>query len=201
MKLYYSPGACSLTVRIVINELGLTSEYEKVDLRTKKTKNGDDFYKFNAKGAVPALETKTGEILTEVAVIIQYLADLYHNISLLPPVDDIHRYRVLELVNYISTELHKGCSPLFNSAIPTEIKDSVFKPALQNKLAFVNQLLGNKPYLYGTDFTLADAYLFVILSWMPHLQIDMSSYPNLTRYFDTLKNRPSVVKSLAEEQA
>lgn len=200
MKLYYSPGACSLAVRIVINELGVSAEYEAVDLGTKKTKAGTDFYKVNAKGAVPTLEIKPGEILTENAVIQQYLADTYKNTDLLPAVGDMRRYRVLELLNFVSTELHKGASPLFNSQIPADVKNSIFKPALQNKLAHVNQLLGNKQFLMGDTFTLPDAYLFVVLGWMGYLQVNMNEYPNLTRYVEALKKRPSIVKSLAEEK-
>jgi glutathione S-transferase len=200
MKLYYTPGACSLAVRIVINELGLPCTYEKVNLSTKKLSNGDDFYKVNPKGSVPALEIKRNEILTENAAIQQYLADTHHNTNLLPAVGDDRRYRVLELLNFISTELHKGCAPLFNPALPAEAKTNIFKPTLQNKLTYTNRLLENKPYLYGDTFTLADAYLFVVLSWMPHLQIDMSKYPNLTRYFEALKKRPAITKSLVEEQ-
>ncbi|MFN7097674.1 MAG: glutathione transferase GstA [Gammaproteobacteria bacterium] len=200
MKLYYSPGACSLAVRIVINELGIPCEYEAVNLSTKKTATGSDFYKISPKGAVPTLEIKAGEILTENAVIQQYLADTHKRADLLPAVGDMQRYRVLEWLNYITTELHKGASPIFSSTITEEMKASIFRPALQSKLAYVDQMLGNKTYLMGDTFTLVDAYLFVILSWMGYLQINMSEYANLTRYFEALKKRPSIAKSLAEEK-
>ncbi|NNM59830.1 MAG: glutathione transferase GstA [Legionellales bacterium] len=200
MKLYYSPGACSLAVRIVINEIGLPCEYEAVDFSTKKTANGRDYFKINAKGAVPALEINEHEILTENAAIQQYLADTHPKSQLLPPIGDFQRYRVLEWLNFVSTDLHKGASPIFTPNVPADVKANVFRPALQSKLAFAEHKLGSKPYLLGDRFTLPDAYLFVILTWMQHLQINMSEYPNLTRYFDALLKRPSIVKSLAQEK-
>ena len=127
MKLYYSPGACSLAVRILINEMGLDAEYESVDLKTKKTATGQDFKKINPKSVVPTLELDNKEILTENAVIQQYLADMNHATELLPAVNDFKRHRVLEWQTYVATELHKGMSPLFHAKYPDEIKENVIK--------------------------------------------------------------------------
>lgn len=198
MKLYYANGTCSLAVRIIINEIGLRSEFEAVDLKTKKTDSGKDFLQINPKGSVPVIVTDENEILTENSVIQQYLADTHHAAQLLPALGNFKRYRVLEWLNYISTELHKGCGPLFSLAVPLELKNALFKPALKNKLLYVENNLKNK-FLLGDHFTLADAYLFVILSWLPHFKIDLNEWPQLSHYFTELQQRPSVQKSLKEE--
>lgn len=200
MKLYYSKGACSLADRIVINELRLPCEFESVDLRAKKTETGKDFLQINVKGAVPTLVTDKGDVITENAVILQHLADHAKAIELLPPVGDLNRYRVLEWVNYVSTELHKGCSPLFNPNIPTEIKEQIFIPALMTKIGYVNQQLQGKKYLTGDHFTLPDAYCFVILSWLNnYFKIDLSQWKNVATYFADLQKRDSIKQSLEQE--
>ncbi|EKD69930.1 MAG: hypothetical protein ACD_46C00695G0005 [uncultured bacterium] len=200
MKLYYSKGAGSLADRIIINELNLPCEYESVDLRAKKTETGNDFLKINIKGAVPTLIMDNGEVLTENAVILQHLADMANATHLLPPVGNVNRYRVLEWVSYISTELHKGCSPLFNPTIPQEVKETIFIPALKVKLAYLNQHLDQKKYLLGEDFTLPDAYLFVILSWLKkYFHFNLSDWPQIGNYFSFLQNRASIKKSLEQE--
>jgi glutathione S-transferase len=199
MKLYYSKGACSLAVRVVINELGLTCEYESVDLKSKQTGAGDDFLKINSKGSVPTIVTAKGEVLTENAVIQQYLADEAKAEQLLPKIGDFNRYRVLEWINYVATELHKGFSPLFNPSLPQEVKESIFIPNVQRKFAYVDKHLQNHAFLSGDHFTLPDAYLFVILLWASSMKIDLSQCSNLTRYFQKLLQRESVVKSLQEE--
>ncbi len=198
MKLYYANGTCSLAVRIIINEIGLNSEFEAVDLKTKKTASGQDFFQINPKGSVPVIVTDDNEILTENSVIQQYLADTHHATQLLPALGNFKRYRILEWLNYISTELHKGCGPLFSPGIPLELKNDIFKPALKNKLSYVEKNLKNQ-FLLGEHFTLADAYLFVILSWLPHFKIDLNEWPQLSRYFTELQQRPTIKKSLTEE--
>lgn len=198
MKLYYSKGACSLAVRIVINEIGLYSEFEAVDLKNKKTSSGQDFLKINPKGSVPVLLTDENEILTENSIIQQYLADTHNAIQLLPALGNFKRYRVLEWLNFISTELHKGCGPLFHPGIPPEMKENIFKPALKNKLTYVENNLHTK-FLAGDHVTLADTYLFVILSWLPHFKINMNEWPKLSHYFVELTQRPAFKKSLQEE--
>lgn len=201
MKLYFAKGTCSLAVRIIIHEIRLKSEFEAVDLKTKKTASGEDFLQINPKGAVPVLLTDENEILTENAVIQQYLADKHNATHLLPALNNFKRYRVLEWLNFITTELHKGCGPLFNSAVPSDIKDSVFKPALQNKLHFVEKNLQKNTFLLGGQFTLPDAYLFVILSWLPYFKMDLNAWPHLTRYYANLEQRTTIQQSLQEERS
>lgn len=199
MKLYYSRGACSLVVRIIINEIGLACEYEAVDLKTKQTEHGANFLLTNAKGAVPTLEIEQGKILTENAVILQYLADTNGSNQLLPAIGDFKRYRVLEWINYVSTELHKTAGAMFSPAIPQDIKESVYIPLIKTKLAYVNGQLEGKQYLAGDHFTLPDAYCFVILMWVKHFNISLADYPNLQAYFTRIGNHPSVQKSLTQE--
>lgn len=200
MKLYYSRGACSMAVRIVIHEIGLQCDFESVDLKTKKTENGEDFLKVNPKGAVPVLLVKENkEVLTENSVIQQYLADKYNAIQLLSSVGDFKRYRILEWLNYVSTELHKNCSVLFNPTINEELKNTLFKPILKNKINFVDHVLGKNAYLCGNDFTLPDAYLFVVLLWLKHFDMKLNQWENIPNYFENLKTRPSIQKSLIEE--
>lgn len=199
MKLYYSPGACSLAVRIVVNEIGLQCDFESVDLKTKITATGDDFLKINSKGAVPVLVTANHEILTENVVIQQYLTDQYSATHLLSPVGDFRRYRILEWLNYVSTELHKNCSALFNPVINEELKTMLFKPILKQKIHFVDQALEKSTYLCGNEFTLPDAYLFVVLLWLKRFVIPMDQWENVSRYFVLLKTRPSIKRALAEE--
>jgi len=199
MKLYYSKGACSLVVRIALHEMKIPCEYESVNLRTKKTETDADFYKINPKGAVPALQLESGEILTENAAIQQYLADTFKAEQLLPPVSDIKRYRVLEWLNFIATDLHKGCSPFFNPMLSDQVKEEIFLPILKNKFHYVEQHLAKHKYLLGDQFTLPDCYLFVMLSWMPGVKLNITNFPALSQYFETLKKRESVTKSLKEE--
>jgi glutathione S-transferase len=199
MKLYYSKGSCSLAVRIVINEIGLTCEYESVDLRTKITGTGGDFLSVNTKGSVPTLLTNQGDVLTENAVIQQYLADTSNAYTLLPKVGEMKRYRVLEWLNYVSTELHKGCSPLFNPNVSTEMKENVFIPAIKARLTFIDQHLAKNAYLAGDHFTLPDGYLFVVISWMRHFKVSLKEWANIEKYIAELMKRPSIHKSLVEE--
>ncbi|MBA2654114.1 MAG: glutathione transferase GstA [Gammaproteobacteria bacterium] len=200
MKLYYTRGSCSLTCRIVINEIGLPCEYESVDLKSKQTEHGGDFTKINLKGAVPTLVLDNGDILTENAVIQQYLADEAHATELLPKTGNIKRYHVLEWLNYIATDFHKGIGVLFNYALPQEIKDEVFKPIISHKLKSMDSHLENKKFIYDEHFTLPDAYFFVMLTWVLNFKFPMTDWPNLKRYFDELKQRPSIAKSLKEER-
>lgn len=204
MKLFYAKGACSLVVRIIMNELGLEPQFESVDLRSKKTETGQDFYKINPKGAVPTLELDNGEFLTENAVILQYLADnTLSPISevLLPKVGNLKRYRVLEWLNYTSTELHKSFGVLFSPMIPDQLKEEIFKPLIVSKFKFVNHVLENNSstYLLGDDFTLPDAYLFVMLLWTNLLKVDIEKYGSLMAYAQKLKQRESIKKSLHDE--
>lgn len=201
MKLYYTKDACSLAVRIIINELDLDCSFEPIDLATKKTAAGKDFLSINPKGSVPVLELNDkGDILTENAVILQYLADNGNGFSLLPKMGDFKRYRVLEWLNYVATELHKGIGILFLPTITEEFKNNLIMPKIKAKLSFINDHLQNNVYLLGQDFTLPDAYLYVVLRWTFYFKLDLSQWPNLVRYVDTLNQRPSVVLSLKQEK-
>lgn len=198
MKLYYTKGACSLVSHICINEIGLKCEYESVNLKDKTTASGEDYWKINAKGAVPAILTDDKQVLTENAVILQYLADTHHADKLLPPVSQWQRYRVLEWLNFMATELHKGFGPLFNPQMPDQVKQDITIPFLKKKFEFVDSQL-SKTYLMGDEFTLPDCYLFVMLLWAKNMKVDLSHCKNVTRFFEQANQRNSIRKSLEEE--
>ena len=200
MKLYYSKGACSLAVRITLNELHLEFEEESIDLKQKKTEQGEDYLTINPKGSVPALQLPSGYVLTENATIHQFLADHYPSANLLSPTSQFKRYQALEWLNFIATDLHKTFSPFFNPALPHEIKDNFFKPTLMKKLELTNSHLEKNRFLLGEDYSLPDSYLFVILSWCDKVNIDLKKqFANLARYFQDLLERPAVKKSLDQE--
>lgn len=200
MKLYFSKGACSLACRIIINELGLSSEYESVELhsKNKQTETGADFFRINLKGAVPTLITDDGNTLTENVVILQYLAEKANATELLPPASNFEHYRVLEWLNYVATELHKTCGSLFNPNVPQEIKEKVFIPLIKTKLTHIDKHLEQHNFLAGSQFTLPDAYLFVILLWVHHLKIQ-GPWKNLMRYHTGLVKRAAIKQSLQDE--
>ncbi len=199
MKLYYTQSVCSLAVRIILHELSLPCQFESVNLKTKQTESGQDYLTINPKGSVPALQLDNDEVLTENAVILQYLADKNNALELLPALGDMRRYRTLEWLNFISTDLHRYCAPLFWSKIPEDIKKNLFFPVLNTKLLFVDRHLQKNRYLMGNHFTLADSYLFVILIWLAKLKMPMTDWPNLFHYFIELKKRIAVQKALEEE--
>ena len=198
MKLYYSPGACSQAAHIVLHETGFSHDSVAVDLRAKTTADGSDYLRTNPKGAVPALELENGEVLTENAVILQYLGDRSGSSDLLPPLGDFRRYRVLEWLNFIATELHKGFGPLWNPASASEWKQAT-RDQLAKKFDFVEQQLGGGPFLTGNDFTIADAYLFVMLGWSGMHGIDVARWPGLTAFYQRAAQRPSVREVLQFE--
>ena len=199
MKLYYSKGACSLAPHIIIRELALACDFISVDLATKNTSVGEDFHKINPKGSVPALQLDNGEILTENAVIQQYLADTHKAYELLPQLGDFSRYRVLEWLNFASTDLHKGFSPLFNKDVPQDVKDKIFKPLLERRLNYLNLHLHGKKFLVGNHLTLPDVYVFVTLNWLGHVGMDIKSWPNLETYHQDIRQRPAVILAFADE--
>lgn len=201
MKLYYSKSACSLVVRIVLNELNIPFADEAVDLRTKKTASGADYLAINFKGAVPAIELDDGEVITENQVILQYLADSTKGQKALAAVGDIRRYRTLEWLNYISTELHKTFGSLFNPNFPEEIKMNIIVPMLVQRFTTVSNKLANKNYIMGDEFTLPDAYLFVMLRWAQKFKIDLAACGNLEAFMVRMQERPAVIDSLAQEEA
>lgn len=186
MKLYYSTGACSLAVRIVIHELGVECEYERVDLKTKITETGKDFLEINPKGAVPTLQLDSGEIVTENQVIQQYLADT-HPSALLPFFGQMKRYRVLEWLNFVSMDVHKSFSPFFNPAISEGLRARIFRPILKAKLLLVNAHLAARSFLLGDHMTLPDAYLFVVSRWLGAAGFKISEFPHLEKFFNGMK--------------
>lgn len=199
MKLYYSKGACSLVSRILLNELNISFNDESVDLKTKKTQSGADFLSINPKGAVPCIQLDNGDVITENQVIAQYLCDTTKEQSLLAPVGDLKRYRTLEWLNYISTEIHKTFGVFFNPTISDEVKDQSFKPIIISKFTYMDKHLKNKQYIMGNQFTPPDAYLFVMLMWSKFLKFDLSHLHDLLAFDERMKNHPSVMKSLQQE--
>jgi glutathione S-transferase len=198
MKLYNSPGACSLSPHIVLLEAGLPFTLEKVDFKTKKTATGADFLTINSKGSVPALQLDDGRVLTEGPAIVQYLADQKPDSGLAPRAGTFERYQLMEILNFITSELHKTYSPLFNPKISADWKASVLLN-LNKKLAWVAGYLGNKSYLMGNTFTVADAYLFAVLRWSAHVGVDLTPWPQLTAYQSRVAQRPKVEQALKEE--
>jgi len=198
MKLYYKPGACSLSPHIVLEETGLPYEAEAVDLKTKVTASGADFTQTNPKGYVPALVLDSGELLTEGPAIVQYLADLAPEKKLAPANGTVARYQLQSWLNFIGTELHKSCSPFFNPASGDAWK-TIARANLERRLAHTDQALAGKPYLLGEDFSVADAYLFTVLSWMGYVGLDLSPWSNLTAFQARVAARPAVQAALKAE--
>lgn len=197
MKLYFSPGACSLSPHIVLREGGFSFTTEKVDLKTGKF-SGGDFTKINPKGYVPALELDNGEVLTEGAAIVQYLAEKKPEAKLLPAMGTMERARGLEWLVYIATELHKGFGPLWNPITPEEMKPKI-KEMLGKRIDYVNAHLKGRDYLLGSQFSAADAYLFTVLSWADHLKMDTSAWANVQAFLERMKKRPKVQEALKAE--
>lgn len=198
MKLYYSPGACSLSPHIALHEAGLAHELVKVDLRAKKTESGDDFAAINPKGQVPALQLDSGELLTEGPVIVQMIADKAADKGLAPPAGSAERYRLQEWLNFITTELHKNFSPMFQPVIPDDVK-AFFKDRLLGKFKYIDGKLAGQDYLLGKAFTVADGYLFVMLSWADRMKFDLSGMPNLLAFKARVAARPNVQAALKKE--
>ena len=198
MKLYYAPGACSLSPHIALLEAGLPYELVKVDLRAKKLENGDDYLKINPKGQVPALALDSGELVTEGPVIVQMIADKAPTKNLAPSRDSAERYKLQEWLTYINGELHKNIGPLFNPALSDEAK-AVFKDRAMGKFKYLDSQLAGREYLMGKQFTVADAYLFVMLRWADGMKFDLSGLNNLLAYKDRVAARPKVDEALVKE--
>jgi glutathione S-transferase len=190
MKLYYSPGACSQAPHIILHEIGIHHDAAKVDLKSKMVEDGRSYLQVNPKGSVPALELDNGEVLTENAVILQYLADRSGSTDVLPPLGDFRRYRTLEWLNFMATELHKGFAPLFRSDAGDETKQFA-RDLVSARLDHVDRELGEGPFLAGDTLTLADAYLFVITGWAEK-QFGLDKWPNLAAIRQRMLQRPSV---------
>lgn len=198
MKLYYSPGACSLSPHIVLCELGLPYELVRIDLATHRTADGEDYTAINAKGYVPALHLDDGQLLTEGPAIVQYLADLKPAAGLLPPAGTLGRARVQEWLTFIGTELHKNFGALFNPSISADWRAAA-TANIERRLAFADQALASSDYLTGANFCVADAYLFTVVNWTRVLKIDLAAWPALAAFQQRVLTRPAVQTALREE--
>jgi glutathione S-transferase len=197
MKLYYSRGACSLAPHIALSESGLPFSTERVDLMKHQLANGTDYYAINPKGYVPLLELDDGSRLSEVAVILQYIADRKPG-TLAPAFGSMERYRVMEWLNFIATELHKQYGPLWYPTTPEATKEAQ-RATLATRFAYLAKTLGTQPYLTGASFGIADAYLFTVLNWSPMLKIDLAPWPALLEFQARVAARPAVHAALVAE--
>ena len=198
MKLYYSPGACSLSPHIALLEAGLPYDLVKVDLKAKKLENGDDFLKINPKGQVPVLALDSGELVTEGPVIVQMIADKASGKNLAPARDSAERYKLLEWLNFVGTELHKNFGPMFSPVLADDAK-AFFKDRVMGKFKYIDGALAGSDYLMGKQFTVADGYLFTMLSWADRMKFDLSALPNLLAYKARVGARPKVQEALIKE--
>jgi glutathione S-transferase len=198
MQLYFSPGACSLASHITLREAGLPFDLKRADTKTKKLGDGGDYLAVNSKGAVPALRLDDGQVLTEGVAIMQYIADQKPDSKLMPKQGTLDRYRVQEWLNYITSEVHKGFSPLWNPNAHAEVK-SYALANLEKKLDWTNTQLAGKKYLTGDDFTVADAYLYTVINWTYFLNIDLGKWPVLKEFHERVAARPKVQESLEAE--
>lgn len=198
MKLYFKAGACSLSPHIVLEETGLPYTTESVDLKTKVTASGADYWAINPKGYVPALQLDNGELLTEGPAIVQYLADQVPAKKLAPANGTLERYRLQSWLTFIGTEMHKSFSPFFNPAAGDDWKAAA-KALLERRYEYVNQQLEGKSYLMGEDFTVADAYLFTVTGWAKFVNFDLSKWANVTAYMARVAARPAVQAALKAE--
>ena len=198
MKLYYTPGACSLAPHIVARESGQKIDLVKVDLGTKKTEKGEDFRKINPLGYVPALQLDSGDVLTEGPAIVQYLADKAPETRLVPAAGTIERYKQLQWLNHITSELHKGMGSLFNEKMASQAGDLI-KSTLATRLESLDKHLAGKDYIMGKQFTAADAYAFTVLGWGKDVGVDVEKYPNLKAFMARVGSRPKVQEALKAE--
>lgn len=198
MKLYFSPGACSLSPRIVLNEAGIPFTAEQVDVRKKVTASGVDFRTINPKGYVPALQLDDGKVLTEGAAIVQYIADLAPASGLAPAAGSFERYQLMEWLNYIAAEVHKGFSPLFMPGTSDDAKAAA-RTAVGNRLNYIEQQMAGHDYLMGSQFTVADAYLFTVLGWCGYVGMSLDDWPALKSYMARVGARPAVQQALRDE--
>lgn len=198
MKLYYAPYTCSLSPHIVLRELALPFELVKVDNKTKRTADGQNFLAINPKGYVAALELDNGQVLTEGPAIVQYLADLKPDAGLAPPHGSWQRVRLQEWLNFITSEIHAGSAPLFIEALSEDAK-AIFRDKLFKRLDVLEATLGTHEFLMGDVFSVADAYLFTVLSWFRFFSIDLGRWPALAGYAKRIVGRPSVREALRAE--
>jgi glutathione S-transferase len=199
MKLYYAPGACSLSPHIVLREACIPLELERVDMATKTTGTGDDFLKINAKGYVPALRLDDGQVLTEGVAIVQYLADTHPAAKLAPEAGTIGRARLQEHLNFISSELHQAFGPLFSPALQADARAAATAKVGKRFDLVEQHLADGRAYLLGDAFSVADAYLFVVSSWAGHTGIDLAGWPHLAAFAARVAARPKVREAMVAE--
>jgi glutathione S-transferase len=198
MKLYYAPGACSMAPHIVAMEAGQKLDLVKVDIPNKKTESGEDYWKINPKGYVPALVLDNGDVITEVAVICQFIADQHPESRLASPLGSLERYHEMSALNFAATEVHKQLGALFNPALTPEMR-TVQIATIGRRLNALEQMLTDRSYIMGERFTAADAYLFTVLNWTGHFKIDVSQWPNIQNYIARVGARENVRKVMIEE--
>jgi glutathione S-transferase len=198
MKLYYSPGACSLSPHIVLQEAGLKFDAVQTSTKTHKLQDGTDYYTINPKGYVPLLELDSGERLSEGPAIVQYIADQVPAKKLAPPCGTLARARLQEWLNFTTSEIHKSYGVLFNPATPEEFKN-VVRAKMQERYRYVDQQLEGKSYLTGSDFCVADAYMFTVTNWARHVGLDLAAFKNLAAFMARMAARPSVLEAMKAE--
>jgi glutathione S-transferase len=198
MQLYFSPGACSLASHITAREAGIPVDLKRADTKTKKLVDGSDYFAVNSKGAVPALQLDNGQVLTEGVAIMQYLADQKPESGLIPRAGTLERYRVIEWLNFITSEIHKSYSPLWNPANDAKVKEYT-QANLEKKLDWTNQQLAGKKYLTGDTFTIADAYLYTVINWSYFLNLGLDKWPALQEFHARVAARPAVQAALEAE--
>jgi glutathione S-transferase len=198
MRLYYSPGACSLAPHIVLREAGHDFDLERVDIPNKKTETGADYWEINPKGYVPALKLDDGDILTEVGVILEYIADQNQAANLAPRFGTHERYHLLEWLSFIATEVHKQIGALFNPRMTPEMKE-VQRGVIERRMNALEKMLEGKQYLMGDDFSIADAYLFTVMRWATKLDIDLAKWPNIGGVYARVGERATVIEAMKAE--
>jgi glutathione S-transferase len=197
MKLYIMTGACSMASNIALHEAGIQFEISKVDRRTKRA-DGVEFVTINPKGYVPALRLDDGQVLTENVAVLQYIADLNPAAKLAPPAGTMERYRLQEWLSFINSEVHKAFTPLFSPEATEEMKDYA-RNYIAKRLTYVEGALGDRQYLMGEQFTVADAYLFTVVGWGAHVGVDVGQWPRLKSYVDRVRARPHVIEAMTAE--
>ena len=200
MKLYFSPGACSLASNIALREAGVDFELSKVDPADKTASGGEDFMAINPKGYVPALKLDDGTVLTENSALLPYIADLNPAAGLAAKAGTIERYRLQEWLAFINSEVHKQFSPLFNARTP-EAQKEINKAALLKRLGYIEQVLAKQDFLMGSHFSVADAYLFTVLRWAPKAGLDLAQFPAVQAFMDRVRARPTVAAAINAEKS
>jgi len=200
MKLYFSPGACSQASTIAFHEAGLPVELVRVDTKTHTLKDGSDYYQINPKGYVPAIQLDSGEVFTEGAALLQFIGDQKPETAIIPKAGTLDRFRANEWLTFISSEIHKGFSPLFNPDLKDDAK-TVLQNKLQKRFDILDKHFAGHKFLMGEQFTVADAYLYTVISWAPGLKIDLDKWPNLAKYRLRVAERPKVKAALQAEKA